>query len=325
MGLGLKGVLVSEVAASGILLILLVSCYYTKFANLHSAERKTPFPMKRFLRYGGFSFLNQIGGVALNVSTDFFVISVFLGPAAVGIYAFANKIITLFSRYLPNTVLQDVITPAFFTKYAQSGDPRDLGKMINLLIKLKVFFFFPFTIGIIMLGDKMVFHIFGEKYLNSVAPLCIVAIFTAMGACLTSIGLILKATEKVEILLYGKIFAVYNLIGDLIVVKPFGILGIAAVTSSAVLFEKLFYYIYARKYTNLQLDWGGLFTILVNSLLMGLLLYPLRTMITDIYKFILATLIGSAGYAIIAYFNKGFSSEERGLMNKVITKPVFVF
>jgi len=324
-GFGLTGVLCGEVIAWGVFLLMLSFFYYSKFSRLHPVEHKTKFATKRFFRYGGYSFLNQVGGVIFNVYTDYFILSAFLGPAAVGIYSFANKIITMYSRYLPHVVFQNVITPAFFTKYAETGDPKDLERMVNFLVKLSSFFLFPFAVGILVLGDKMIIHIFGSKYLDSLIPLWIVALFAVSSACVTSMGLVLKAIEKVEILLYGKIFAIYNLVADILVVKRYGVIGIAVVTGSAVLLQKIFYYLYVRKYTGFCIDWKGLITILINSILMGLLIYFLRAIITNLYTFVLVTTVGAAVYLLFAYFNKSFSQKERNVVNKIITKPIFVF
>jgi len=324
-GWALPGVLLTEVVAWGAFALVLVYCYYSKFARLNTVKLKTAFPLKRFFRYGGYCFCNEMGVTILSASTDFFVLSIFLGPVAVGIYAFANRVIQLFSRYLPHVVLLDVIRPAFFTKYAQTGDPRDLERMFNLLIKLAACFLFPAVVGILALGDKMIIYVFGTKYLGALIPLWIVALFTAINVFMMPTGLVLQALEKVQIQLYSKVFAIYNLIADLIVVRPYGVTGIALVTGSAVLFKNLYCFFYARKYTGLAADWKGLCVILINSALMGLLLWPLRTIVTGISTLILAIFAGLAVYASVSYFNKAFSSEERNLINKILPKPIFVF
>ena len=64
---------------------------------------------------------------------------------------------------------------------------------------------------------------------------------------MTSVGLVLKAVERVEILLQSKMFSVYNLAGDVLVAPVFGITGVAVVTGSAVVFKDLYCYYFARK------------------------------------------------------------------------------
>ena len=139
------------------------------------------------------------------------------------------------------------------------------------------------------------------------------------------IGLVLQSIEKVQILLYSKIFAIYNLVADLLLINSYGVIGIALATGSAVLFKNIFCYLFARKYTGLIADFKGLAIIFINSLLMGFLLFPVRSMVVDIPSFILITLLGIVIYFALAYLNKAFSDQERNVINKILPKRIFIF
>jgi O-antigen/teichoic acid export membrane protein len=324
-GWGIEGLLLGEVAAYGILMMMFAYCYYSKFSRSNTIKNKPPFPMKRLFRYGGFSCFNEIGAQILAVSTDFFVISAFLGPIAVGIYAFANHVINLISRWMPTNLLIEVIRPAFFTRYTQTNDVNELGRMFNFLGKFIAFFLFPLTTGTFVLGDKLIMYVFDSKYLSSLKVLWIMAAFTALCSFEYPLGFVVHSIERVEIMLFSKIFAVYNLVADLLVVKPFGVIGIALATCSAVLFKNLFIYAFTQKYTHLSMDFRGFGIIAINSVLMALLLYPLRRWTVDIRSFILVTLVGLVIYFTVAHFNKGFSAEERRIINKILPRPIFTF
>ena len=320
----MTGLLIAESVAFGFLFILL-TFYYKKSQILHSIEKKTKLPIKRLVRFGGFSYFSELGAQILEVSTDFFIISAFLGPAAVGIYSFANRVITITTRILPHSALVDVIRPAFFTRFVQDKDPVQLNKMFNFLSKIIAFFVFPLVMGIIVLGDKLIIYVFDSKYLESSKVLLIMAAFTALNFFMFPLGLVLQSIEKVQIIFFSKIFAIYNLVGDLLVVKTYGIIGIALVTGSAVLFKNLFCYLFARRYTRLVVDFKGLGIITINSLLMGLIIYPVRKLVVDIPSFIVIIVIGALIYFMIAYFNKAFSNQERNIINKILPKPIFAF
>ncbi len=325
LGFGLNCLLIGEVVCYGILMIMFFCFYNFRFARLNKVNEKEVFPLKRLARYGGFSYFNEMGATILSVSTDFFVISVFLGPAAVGIYAFANRTMQMLSRWMPHNLVQEVIRPTFFTRYTQTHDNKELEKMFNFLTKFTAFFLFPLAVGTFVLGDKLIIYIFDPKYLSSLKILWIVAIFTALNSFMFPTGLVLQSIEKVQILLFSKIFAVYNLIADLLVVKTYGIIGIALVTGSAILFKNIFMYAFVRKYSGLAIDFKSLGIIAVNSLLIGLLLYLVRKMVVNIPSFILVIIIGVAVYFVIGYFNKTFSKDERKIINKILPKPFFNF
>jgi len=266
-----------------------------------------------------------MGVMILDVSTDFLVISIFLGPLAVGIYSFANRVSELFSRILPHTLLQEVIRPSFFTKFAQTNNQKDLQKMGNLLVKTIAFCSIPLTFGVFVLGDKTILHVFDPKYISSLKVLWIVATFLTIRAFRFPLGLILQATEKVNIIFYSKIFSVYNLILDLIVVKFWGITGIALVTGSAILFQNLFMYFFVYKYIRLRLCMRPLAIIALNSMMMSLSIFWLRKYIVGFASLIVIAILGVMIYLGIAFLNKAFTHEERSIVNSIIGKPVFVF
>jgi O-antigen/teichoic acid export membrane protein len=105
-GLGIKGVLLAEVAAWALWTFLQYYFYYINFAQPHTSSEKSQLPLWRFFRYGGLSSLNELGSSVLGTSTDFFVITAFLGPGAVAFYAFADRIIKMFVSCMPRFFYQ---------------------------------------------------------------------------------------------------------------------------------------------------------------------------------------------------------------------------
>lgn len=324
MGKGLLGLLIAESAAYGLLFVIYFF-FYRRFLSRQSFEKKTEFSFRRLIRFGRYSYFNEAGAQILSVSTDYFIISAFLGPVAVGIYGFANKVMTLVSRILPQSMFVNIIRPAFFMKYVQNEDSEQVNRMFNFLTKIIVFFSFPLMLGIIILGDKLIIYVFDPKYLESLTVLWIVAAFHSIDHFMGPISLVLQSKEKVQILLYSKIFAVYNLLGDLLVVKTFGVVGIAVVTSSAIFFKNFFCFLYAKKYANIKLQYKGLATVIINSLIMAIIIYLLRPQIKNLLTFILVVIIGAVVYIGAAFFNKTFTDLERNKLNQILPKPIFIF
>lgn len=324
-GYSLNGLLIGEVIGYSLMFILYGLFYYIKIGKTHTDNLSSSLPFRRLIRFGGFSYFNEMGSMVINVSTDYVVISAFLGPIAVGIYSFAYKVVEMLSQHMPHALLSEVIKPAFFARYIQNGDKKELERMFNLVAKFGAFFVFPLTIGIIVLGDKLVIYVFDPKYLNSLRLIWIMAVFKALDSFLLPIAFVIHSIEEVQILLYSKIFAIYNLILDLIVVRPYGILGVTLATCSADFMRYIFCYQYAKKYLNLNTDFKGLSIILFNSALMGLVLLSIRKFVTNIPSLVIATAIGVISYFLAAYFIKAFSIDERSIINKILPKPIFLF
>lgn len=324
LGKGLEGLLIAESASFGFLLFLQL-LFYRKFFSHHVQGSDDKLPLRRLFKFGGMSYFNEIGAEILSVSTDYFIISAFLGPVAVGIYAFANKVMMLASRIMPHVVFMDVIRPAFFSRYSQDENPTQLNQMFNFVSKLIAFFMIPLVIGIFSLGDKMITFVFGARYLDSLTVLWVVACFYALNFFMFPTGLVLQSIEKVKFLFYSKIFAVYNIVADILIVKQYGILGIAVITGSAVLFKNIFCFFFAKKYTQISFDFKSMGKIVLNASLMGVFLYGFRTRVTNLSHLILIILCGAVLYLSLSYFNKIFSQEERNYLNNILPRPVFQF
>ncbi len=325
LGKGLVGILITETVCWLVWLGLLLFFYRSVFLVGKKGTQQASVPYRRFLRYGGFSFFSEVGVNVLDMATDLFVIVVYLGPAAAGIYGFCDKTIKMLRHIMPHSILRELIRPVFFARYAKTQDTKELEAMFNFLTKVAAFFLIPLAVGMCVLGQDMITYIFGEKYLSAYVPLCIVVGFYAANAFVEPTGFILQSLEKVNILFYSKVFAIYNLIGDLLVVKPFGVVGVALVTSSAVLFKNLFCLYFARRYTGMHVQVIGLFKIGINAVIMGGVLFLLRNSIEGLFSFVLVTAVGSIAYFVVSFFNKAFTKEERHQANQVLPVNAFQF
>lgn len=324
IGKGLVGLLIAESLAF-VFLFVIQSFFYKRLISNYPKDEKADFPLKRVIRFGGFDFFNEMGAKVLSKSTDYFVISAFLSPVSVGLYAFADRIMRHISHILPHFFFMNLIQPAFYAKYTQSDDSEILNRAFYFLVKINSFFVIPLFVGIVLLGDKLIFYVFDPKYMQAFPILIVIATFGALDAFLYPIGLVVRSIERVEINLYSKIFAIYNLILDIIVVKPFGIMGVAIVTSTAFLFKNIFSFILTRRHTPLNICWHSLIKVIVNAIIMGITLFLLESYIKNVLSFVLVIITGIIIYSTMSYFNKVFSEQERKIINKILPKPIFIF
>lgn len=324
LGFGLQGLLVGETIAYSIL-FLVQRTFYRRFLAFCPTDAGVELPFRRLLKFGGFTFLNETGAQVLSDSTDVFVIAAVLGPAAVGTYAFATRVMTLATHILPQFAFINVIRPAFFTMHVQDDAPGQINARFNFLVKLIALFSVPLILAIFILGDKMIIHIFDPKYLSSLTVLWIVAGFTVFNFFFEPIGLVLQSIEKVEILFYSKIFAVYNLATSILWVEPYGIVGVAVSTGTAVLFKNIFCYFLAKKHVRLRIDFRGIGIIIVNGLTMAGILMLTRPWANSLAAFISISLLGLGVYIAMGAVNRAFSKAERDFINRILPKPVFIF
>ena len=315
---GLRGVLWIEVITWVLNFTILLFFYNRKFLEQHKNVVLSPLPVKRFAIYGGYSFFSEIGFALFSSSTDLLIISMFLGPVSAGMYGLCDRVIKLFQRILPNSVLKEMIVPVFFSRYAQNNNLRELNRMFNFLVKINLFFALPFALYIFVLGDKIIPLIFGNKFNDSYLTMCVVVGFFVMNAIQDPTENTLRAIEKVNIVFWAQMFAVLNLIGDLLVVKSFGIIGVACVTSIAVFLKNLFCFYHARKNAHLALESKAIITIIMNSLVLFLFIYFAQNFITGVLSLILVFFFGALLYLSVNYFNSFFNSEEKQFLSAVV-------
>lgn len=325
LGWGIHGVLWAEVASWGFWTLLQWYFYLRKFAARHPSTEKAKLPLRRYVRYGGLSALNELAATPLGVSTDFFIITAFLGPGAVALYAFADRVIKLFLNCMPHLLLVDVIRPAFFTKYAESGSKQHLADMFNLLLKISAFTVFPFVAGMVVLGERMITIVFKPEYLPARYILWTLALFTAINIFFQPTGLVLKSLEQVQVLFYSKFFALYNLVAVLLVVQRFGVMGVVLVSCSAIWMKNVFLFCCMKRHVQFGVDWRGLTRIALNASVMALVILPLRSHVSNFAQLAMLALLGMGVYLLASWVNKGFNPGERGWINRAMPRPVFVF
>jgi O-antigen/teichoic acid export membrane protein len=322
--MGFKGLLLAETCFYGLLLLLQIVFYYLNFSSRHSSSEKS-LPFKRLLRYSGFSYLDELGWTILDVKTDFFVISTFLGPTMVGLYAFANQVIESVAKVMPDKMIRPLIRTVFFSKFSEQNDVQQLNRHFNLLIKIIAFISFPLFFVVLALGYNIIIYFYDVKYLPALNLLWIFTWFLLIISFQFPLQLVVQAVERVEITFYSKIFSIYNLIAEILIIKTFGLPGVALITCSARLFQSLFIFYRIRKFVPIKIDFQALKKIFFNSLVMmgGLLL--LKGFINSVAELIIVMVLAFIFYLVLSFINKSFLGEEREVINKLLPRPIFVF
>jgi O-antigen/teichoic acid export membrane protein len=328
LGYGLFQVLLVDIVTYSVLLGLCYHYYRVNFdPNKEKEKDASNFSksdlLKKVFRYSGFSLFNQAGRVFLNIAMGFFIISHYLGPAALGYYAFAARIGRLISKWLPSRALKKVVKPVFFARYAEFEDKTELNKMFQFLSKLNLFLILPVFTLVALFGSEIIQYVFDFKYLTVYPVMLILFVHYIMLAFPVAISL--ETVEKPELILIGKLSSIYSLIMGIILIQFWGILGVAVATSSAIILKKGFEYTMAKKYAGITFPWMGVFKICLNCFAFGILMVWAKQFVNGILSLTVVCILSSFLYLGISYVNKPFLQEERSLINKMIGKAYFVF
>ena len=247
-------VLLIDLLAYVVVFALLQVVYLKKIPKQGGKNRYFPTEeKKRLKRYAFFYNFNDAGVGMLAANFDNFILVIFLNPVAVGAYAFCHRIIGMTVRLLPLNYLFDVIGPLFFVSNT-GGKTEQTKKNFQLLIKIAYIFFFPLFLFFLFLGEELLMIAFGGKFIEYCPLLIALSFFELVNAFSIPVGLVAQLQERADVILYSKIFAIYNLLADIVFIQFWGIWGAVLATFTAVLAKNLYIWFFVKQ----EADFSGM-------------------------------------------------------------------
>jgi len=237
--------IITDVAAYAIVFISLQILYFKKIPIEEGKSKvfnKTE--KKRVSRYAFFYNFNDTGDALLNSYFDNLIIALFMAPKDVGAYSFCVTMVVLIGSVLPIKYFKEIIQTAFFSANANNKF-QNISIFFQSLLKLNLIFSLPVFCFLLIYSKDIIHLFFNGKFIEYSSSLC--AIFFFFEVLSLPVALVAQLQEKARIIFFSKIFAAYNLIADIILIKFFGIWGAVIATGTAVLGKNLFIYYFIRR------------------------------------------------------------------------------
>jgi O-antigen/teichoic acid export membrane protein len=136
------------------------------------------------------SFIGQIGSF-FQQQTDALFVGIVLGPAALGLYKLADRLVETTLRLLPRAL--QIVSLPHFSKL--QDNLVDLNKAILLSLQLCCTFLFP-VMGMLAGASPLVLRTLGEQWLGAASVLRILAIIGMSRAILMLLGPVLPALSR---------------------------------------------------------------------------------------------------------------------------------
>ena len=328
MGYGILGIVWCWLIVVVVLFLLfLIKAYKVIFSLPTKKADIQPLPIRRFFNFGGYLILQQSTWFFRDTATDIFLISYFLGTYEVGLYSFAFSIPLMLMSFSPGSRLRAIFTPLFVHSYTKTNDKQQLSYFFGLVNKIIFFSMIPIFIILIILADKVIMFIFNPDYLT-VTNLFILSLgFVMLQQFAYAYTSIIYTLEKTKIVFVGSLFAFYNLIMDIILIPPLGILGAILATGSAGMMLPVYYHFAMRRERIIELKypWKSFVIFSVNTIVTGVIVFLLRGFIHNIISLFCVLAIAVIVYLGLSYLNKGFDDKDRKIFNDAIGKDIFVF
>ncbi len=215
---------------------------------------------KRIKKYIALSTFNEMGESAFSQISDYYFISAFLGPAAIGLYAFPYKMLSAILAWIPFVQINQILKPYFIKQYYDSGENvKYLNLVYNILTKIFFLFLGFIFINVIAYQNLINVYVFNSKYLGTQILLIIVIPFFLVRAFVFPNSFILEISEKIQYNLYAKIFALLNVVAVFSVLQftDWGILGVGAATAFFAVVKTFYIYYFVKKKTSVSLSVSG--------------------------------------------------------------------
>jgi O-antigen/teichoic acid export membrane protein len=326
LGYGLIGIIWSWVIVEALLFLLYFSkCYSLTLAHKVTKDNNEKLPIKRMVKFGSFLLFSSIGYFFLDITIDTYLIAYFLDTTAVGLYSFAMGIPHQLLMYSPALILSSILLPVSIRRYTTNRDKSELKYIYQLYNKIVFFSGVPIFVGLILLADKTIVYVFNPAYIGVLSILIIYSIFSAINMFVYTLGPVIRTLERTEIYALIQVFAVYNIVMDIVLIPEYGIAGAAAATLSAQFFKFLFQLGLTKRHISIRYPWHAFGKMAINVAIMGVIVFSLRGFVNGLLSLGFVILIGGISYFICAYFNKGFDDKDRKVFREAIGKDIFVF
>lgn len=263
--------------------------------------------LKRILEFG--LPLIIVAAFTLMVEySDRFLINYFLDKTKVALYSLASSLVgfIIIAAY----ILQGVIQPYFNEKWNSKQDPTLL---FNALIKYTMICILPAIIGMFILRKEIIILLSSPEYIPA-APLVVILlsypIFNILSLIFTH-TMYLRDMVK-QLLIINLIAITINIILNLIFIPKIGIEAAAYSTVLSTFLVFILLVFYRPKNIAFQWDYLKIFRILLASISMGIIIYPIHPSLY--WSKILVIILGAVIYSIFLFIFKVFTKEEKEMM-----------
>jgi len=325
LGQGLYGILwafsISALAGS----VLFVHTIY-RLKHPKNVEKNTEGLgelTNRFKRYGAISYLNEMGAMVLSRRADNYLISAFLNPAAVGIYSFATRIVEMFVAMTPLVVGNVIISTLLFRQFTETPTLEFLQRRFNLLCKLALYLTLPFLIVLVGLHEQITMLV-DPKYHDASYLLALVAIFEILNVFAWPIAWMAQSSERVEVQLYSKIGAIYNIIAAIILIPRYGPLGAAWATGTSFMMKNVLMYVFLRRHLPLTFPGPGIFKLGLSGFASWVALALLAQYAGSVISALAISLLGMLIFAVCAKLLAPFNDDERDSFEKALGRKIWL-
>jgi len=277
--------------------------------------------VRQLFGYSIYAFVGRIGSL-LKYSVDSYVIAKFVSLGAVTHYGIALRLCQYFIKFISTTV--SVASP-LYSQEEGKGDFNSIREKYLFTTKISTYLSMFVGIMILLYGPPFIERWMGQEYLDSYPVLVLLIIPSIIGMSQTPLFNVLYGISKHQIIAFVNIGeGISNLILSLILVKHYGIIGVAlGTTIPQVITTIIIYPYYICKVLKISLYhyYMGIITYFLISLSSLIIVwYAVNSFIKPDYLTIVILCFFQSIICCSTIVFLGFSSDERIYLLSFIRK-----
>ena len=248
-------------------------------------------------------------------SSDRYLIGILLGSAFVGYYSPAymlGSVISLMVMPFPSMLLP------MLSRYYDQNDFESVKIYFEYSIKLFLGIGIPSVFGLSLLSFPLLLIISNFEIASNGF---IITPIIALGSLIFSVYLIFviiisleKKTKIISIIWF--ICSIVNIIGNLLLIPIFGIVGAALITFITYTIALIFVFYFTSRYIKIKMDLKFISKSIFSSVLMSLCLYLLNPM--GLVSILISIFIAIIIYSLLMFILKSLTTEEINFIKSLI-------
>jgi len=316
LGSGLVGVVVGWVLGDFLGLGLL---FFFTLTSFKFAKEDNTYPFRILVKY---SLPLYVSGIVsyFSATIDKFVLLFSSGLANLGIYNVA------LSATIVVGLVASSISNALFPQFSQlyGGHGKKALEEASLGASRYVFLIYvPMAVGLATISLPTITLFFRQEYAPGWLPLTMISLTMALTSASVLMGSIFMSLGVTKIFLESNLLAIAaGTVLSLVLVEPFGIVGVTLAKVSVTVVPFLYFLFKLRDLFGLHFDWDAFRRSLIASTVMAGAVALLEFIRMSPYLLPLYILVGVTIYALMLRLTKAVNSQDIALMKQILPKSL---
>ncbi|MCU0608260.1 MAG: flippase [Chitinispirillaceae bacterium] len=243
-----------------------------------------------------------------------FFLGRFCTSVQIGYYNLGYNVVQRIVSMLP-AMFWRVLFPAM-SGYSGSGERDKMKRLFYLSTRYLAFIGFPLGVAGMILAYQIINILYGHDYIGAQRSLQILFVASIFSTLANPASAVLYGYEKQAFIYkFGAVLAVFNIILDMLLIKPYGATGAAICYGVTTFIASTGGLFYTCRLMKLRYPFASVAKIAFSTIIMGIVMEIIILQNAELLGFICSLVAGAVVYLICSFVLGTFESEDFTLLN----------